>query len=162
MWLKWDYFDFFWWLVLLSRKIASDGVCKFWNWWEYDICHFNYWIDALFNTASLKRGQIMEISKMLLVWIVAAVLCATIYSTGYNTYHCYQNKSGLCFNYKEYRGETTIRWWNLNDGEECCYIGTRKIFDKQPAVRKSFIVLLFGFSTFSTLRIRQKSSKEKA
>jgi len=104
----------------------------------------------------------MKISKILLLWILTAVVCVTIYLTGHSTYYCYQNKSGLCFNYKGYSGETLVKWWNLYDFEECAYVGTRKIFDKQTTARKSIVVLFLGLSTFSTLRMRQKSNKEEA
>ena len=102
----------------------------------------------------------MKISKILLLWTLTIVFCFTIYSTGHSTYYCYQNKGGLAFNYEGYRGEATIKWSNLYDREKCYYVGTSKKFDKQPATRKSFIVLLLGLSTFSTLKVRRKSNDE--
>jgi hypothetical protein len=51
--------------------------------------------------------------------------------------------------------------WNLYDREKCNYVGTRKIFDKQPNTRKSFILIILGLSAFSAFRINRKGKKEK-
>ena len=102
----------------------------------------------------------MKNFKIVLLWTLTILFCLTIYNAGHSTYYRYQNKGGFDFDCEKYRGETTIKWWNLYDGEKCFYVGTRKIFDRQPTARKSFIALLLGLSVFSTIRLRQKISKE--
>ena len=61
--------------------------------------------------------------------------------------------------YKEYRGETTNKWWNIYDCEKCSYVGTKKIFDKQPQARKSFIAVILGLSAFSMFRTNRRKKK---
>ena len=99
--------------------------------------------------------------KIVLLWTYAIVLCLTIYTFGQSTYYYYQNDGGLRFSYKEYRGETIVKMWNLYDREKCSYVGTRKFFDKQPNTRKSFILIILGLSTFSAWRMNRKGKKER-
>jgi len=101
----------------------------------------------------------MKIFKTVLLWTSATVFCLALYSFGQSTYYCYQNNDGVGFTYKEYRGESIVKMWNLYDREKCSYVGTRKIFDKQPNARKSFIFIILGLSTFSACRINRKSKK---
>jgi len=103
----------------------------------------------------------MKNFKTVLLWTWAIVLCLTIYNFGQSTYYCYQNNDGWGFKYKSYRGETIIKMWNLYDREKCNYVGTRKIFDKQPKARKSFILIILGLSTFSAFRIYRNGKIEK-
>ena len=102
----------------------------------------------------------MKISKILLWWTLTILFCLTIYNYGHSTYYRYQNKNGLDLDYKEYRGETTNKWWNLYDCETCSYVGTREIFDKQPEVRTFFIAMILGFSAFLTFRRNRKTKKK--
>jgi hypothetical protein len=76
-------------------------------------------------------------------------------------YYHYQNNDGWGFNCESYRGETTTKWWNLYDREKCRYVGTRKIFDKQPETRKLFIVLILGLSAFLTIKTNRKTTNKK-
>ena len=103
----------------------------------------------------------MKIFKLVLLWTGAIVLCLTVYTFGQSTYYCYQNSNGLGFTSNGYRGDTIVKMWNLYDREKCNYVGTRKIFDKQPNARKSFIFIILGLSTFSACRINRKGKKEK-
>jgi hypothetical protein len=102
----------------------------------------------------------MKNCKIVLLWICAIVLCLTIYNFGQSTYYCYQNNNGLGFTYEGYRGKNIVKMWNLYDREKCNYVGTRKIFDKQPSARKSFIFIILGLTTFSACRINRKGKKE--
>jgi len=104
----------------------------------------------------------MKNFKIVLLWTYAIVLCLTIYTFGQSTYYCYQNNDGLGLKYKSYRGETIIKMWNLYDREKCNYVGTRKIFDKQPKARQSSILIILGLSTFSACRINRKGKKGKS
>jgi len=103
----------------------------------------------------------MKTFKTVLLWASAIVLCITIYNFGQSTYYCYQNNNGLEFTCTGYSGESIVKMWNLYDREKCSYVGTRKIFDKQPTARKSFIFIILGLSTFSSCRINRKGKKEK-
>ena len=102
----------------------------------------------------------MKISKIVLLWTLTILFCLTIYNYGHSTYYRYQSKGGLDLDYKEYRGETTNKWWNIYDCEKCSYVGTKKIFDKQPQARKSFIAVILGLSAFSTFRTNRKTKKK--
>ena len=103
----------------------------------------------------------MKNFKIVLLWIGTIVVCIALYTFGKSTYYCYQNSDGVLFTYKGYRGETTVKMWNLYDRETCNYVGTRKIFDKQPNARRSVILIILGVSAFSTSRIYRNSKKEK-
>ena len=103
----------------------------------------------------------MTYFKLLLLWTGAIILCLTIYTFGQSTYYCYQNQDGLGFTSRGYRGESIVKMWNLYDREICSYVGTRKIFDKQPTARKSFIIMILGLSTLSACRINRKREKRK-
>ncbi len=100
----------------------------------------------------------MERSKMVLLWILAILFCLNIYKDGHSMYYHYQNNDGWGFNCESYRGETMTKWWNLYDSEKCSYVGTRKIFDKQPGTRKLFIAMIFGLSAFLTIRTNRKTT----
>lgn len=102
----------------------------------------------------------MKIFKIVLLWTLAILFCLTIYNSGHSTYYRYQNKGGLDLDYKEYRGETTNKWWNLYDCEKCSYVGTREIFDKQPEMRTFFIAMILGLSVFSASRTNRKTKKK--
>ena len=95
-----------------------------------------------------------------LLWMLAILSCFIIYNDGHTKYYHYQNKDGWDFNYERYRGETINKWWNLYDSQKCSYVGTRKIFDKQPKSRKSFIAMIFGLSAFVTFRTNRKATKK--
>jgi hypothetical protein len=103
----------------------------------------------------------MKYFKLLLLWTGAIILCLTIYTFGQSTYYCYQNQDGLGFTSRGYRGESIVKMWNLYDREICSYVGTRKIFDKQPTARKSFIIMILGLSTLSACRINRRGEQKK-
>ena len=103
----------------------------------------------------------MERFKMVFLWIIAILFCLNIYKDGHTMYYHYQNNDGWGFNCESYRGETITKWWNLYDSEKCRYVGTRKIFDKQPKTRKLLIVMILGLSAFLTFRMNRKQIKKQ-
>ena len=103
----------------------------------------------------------MKRSKMVLLWMLSILFCLNIYKDGHSMYYHYQNNDGWGFNCESYRGETITKWWNLYDSEKCRYVGTRKIFDKQPKARKLFIAMILGLSAFLTIRTNRKTTNNK-
>jgi len=107
-----------------------------------------------------KKGK-MNVFKTVLLWISTSMLCFALYSFGQSTYYCYKNNDDVAFTSKGYRGKTTVKMWNLYDREQCSYVGTIKVFDKQPKVRTVCILIILGLSTFSAFRINRSGKREK-